>query len=84
MPGAMARRQVRFEQIAWATDPQRVSPRRRSPGDTWSYDQGTCPWPKLDLKGVDHTTAPSKTAADKESQKCAGLREERSVNGSPV
>jgi hypothetical protein len=45
---------------------------------------GACPWPKPDLKGVDHTTAPSKTAADKESQKSAGLPDERSVNGSPV
>ena len=43
-----------------------------------------CPWPKLDLKGVDHTTGSLQTAADKESQKSAGLRDERSVNGSPV
>ena len=44
----------------------------------------TCPWPKLDLKGVDHTTGSLQTAADKESQRSAGLRDERSVNGSPV
>ena len=43
-----------------------------------------CPWPKLDLKGVDHTTGSLQTAADKESQKSAVLRDERSVNGSPV
>ncbi len=46
--------------------------------------QAPCPWPKLDLKGVDHTTGSLQTAADKESQKSAGLRDERSVNGSPV
>jgi len=45
---------------------------------------GGCPWPKLDLKGGDHTTGSLQTAADKESQKSAGLRDERSVNGSPV
>src|SRR6266446_6974695 len=47
-------------------------------------DRRKCPWPKLDLKGVDHTTGSLQTAADKESQKSAGPRDERSVNGSPV
>ena len=53
-------------------------------GPALSFPEFACPWPKLDLKGVDHTTGSLQTAADKESQKSAGLRDERSVNGSPV
>src|SRR5438309_8273389 len=78
--------------MTWSRSSRRMVPITRSAKGFCHGDRSavrssvvpTCAWPKLDLKGVDHTTAPSKTAADKESQKSAGLRDERRVNGSPV
>ncbi len=79
-------------QAAWAKSLGKATSRSlmalaislRPPSETRQRRERGCPWPKLDLKGVDHTTGSLQTAADKESQKSAGLRDERSVNGSPV